>query len=32
MLDVVRRELGLPSDGDALVEAVRRLALELNQS
>lgn len=29
--EVVRRELGLPTDDEAVAEAVRRLALELNQ-
>lgn len=31
LLEVVRRELGLPTDADAIVEAARRAALDLNQ-
>lgn len=31
MVDVVRRELGLPTDGEALLAAARIAALDLNQ-
>jgi len=30
-VEIVRHELGLASDGEALAEAARRLAFELNQ-